>query len=225
MWNFVPKTLFEQFRRVANFYFLIIFLVQLMIDTPTSPITSGLPLFFVITVTAIKQGYEDWLRHNSDNEVNGAPVYVVRSGGLVKTRSKNIRVGDIVRVAKDEIFPADLVLLSSDRLDGSCHITTASLDGETNLKTHVAVPETAVLQTVANLDTLEAVIECHQPEADLYRFMGRMIITQRMEEIVSYSFSFYISLMERNSNTKKTRAPRSMQYLWGQRVSCFVEPD
>lgn len=184
VWNFVPKNLFEQFRRVANFYFLIIFLVQLMIDTPTSPITSGLPLFFVITVTAIKQGYEDWLRHNSDNEVNGAPVYVVRSGGLVKTRSKNIRVGDIVRIAKDEIFPADLVLLSSDRPDGSCHITTASLDGETNLKTHVAVPETAVLQTVANLDTLIAVIECQQPEADLYRFMGRMIITQQMEEIV-----------------------------------------
>ncbi|XP_036075828.1 probable phospholipid-transporting ATPase IF isoform X3 [Rousettus aegyptiacus] len=184
VWNFVPKNLFEQFRRVANFYFLIIFLVQLMIDTPTSPITSGLPLFFVITVTAIKQGYEDWLRHNSDNEVNGAPVYVVRSGGLVKTRSKNIRVGDIVRIAKDEIFPADLVLLSSDRLDGSCHITTASLDGETNLKTHVAVPETAVLQTVANLDSLIAVIECQQPEADLYRFMGRMIITQQMEEIV-----------------------------------------
>ncbi|ERE87315.1 putative phospholipid-transporting ATPase IH, partial [Cricetulus griseus] len=178
----------------------------LMIDTPTSPITSGLPLFFVITVTAIKQGYEDWLRHNSDNEVNGAPVYVVRSGGLVKTRSKNIRVGDIVRIAKDEIFPADLVLLSSDRLDGSCHVTTASLDGETNLKsnhsyplhpsscptlppslltpihsswiimtdngfhiqTHMSVPETSVLQTVANLDSLIAVIECQQPEADLY---------------------------------------------------------
>uniref|UniRef100_A0A8B9BUB0 Phospholipid-transporting ATPase n=1 Tax=Anser brachyrhynchus TaxID=132585 RepID=A0A8B9BUB0_9AVES len=119
VWNFVPKNLFEQFRRVANFYFLIIFLVQLMIDTPTSPITSGLPLFFVITVTAIKQGYEDWLRHKADNEVNGAPVYVVRSGGLVKTRSKNIRVGDIVRVAKDETFPVDLVLLSSDRVDGS----------------------------------------------------------------------------------------------------------
>uniref|UniRef100_A0A8C3SBP3 Phospholipid-transporting ATPase n=1 Tax=Chelydra serpentina TaxID=8475 RepID=A0A8C3SBP3_CHESE len=134
VWNFIPKNLFEQFRRIANFYFLIIFLVQLMIDTPTSPITSGLPLFFVITVTAIKQGYEDWLRHKADNEVNGAPVYVVRSGGLVKTRSKNIRVGDIVRVAKDETFPVDLVLLSSDRVDGSCHVTTASLDGETNLK-------------------------------------------------------------------------------------------
>lgn len=46
----------------------------------------------------------------------------------------SIQVGDIVRVAKDETFPVDLVLLSSDRADGTCHITTASLDGETNLK-------------------------------------------------------------------------------------------
>uniref|UniRef100_A0A8B9KPT0 Phospholipid-transporting ATPase n=1 Tax=Astyanax mexicanus TaxID=7994 RepID=A0A8B9KPT0_ASTMX len=168
IWNFIPKNLFEQFRRIANFYFLIIFLVQLMIDTPTSPVTSGLPLFFVITVTAIKQGYEDWLRHKADNEVNGAPVFVVRSGSLVQTRSKNIRVGDIVRVAKDETFPADLILLSSDRAEGTCHITTASLDGETNLKTHYAVPETAVSQSVSRLEALQAVVECQQPEADLY---------------------------------------------------------
>lgn len=46
-------------------------------------------------------------------------------------------MGDVVRVAKDETFPADLVLLSSDRVDGSCHVTTASLDGETNLKVRV----------------------------------------------------------------------------------------
>uniref|UniRef100_A0A671SMU1 Phospholipid-transporting ATPase n=1 Tax=Sinocyclocheilus anshuiensis TaxID=1608454 RepID=A0A671SMU1_9TELE len=184
IWNFIPKNLFEQFRRIANFYFLIIFLVQLMIDTPTSPITSGLPLFFVITVTAIKQGYEDWLRHKADNEVNGAPVFVVRSGSLVQTRSKNIRVGDIVRVAKDETFPADLVLLSSDRAEGTCHITTASLDGETNLKTHYAVPETAVSQSVSRLESLQAVVECQQPEADLYRFVGRITVTQQGEEIV-----------------------------------------
>uniref|UniRef100_A0A4W5QRE6 Phospholipid-transporting ATPase n=1 Tax=Hucho hucho TaxID=62062 RepID=A0A4W5QRE6_9TELE len=172
VWNFVPKNLFEQFRRIANFYFLIIFLVQLMIDTPTSPVTSGLPLFFVITVTAIKQGYEDWLRHKADNEVNGAPVFVVRSGSLVQTRSKNIRVGDIVRVAKDETFPVDLVLLSSDRAEGTCHITTTSLDGETNLKTHYSVPETLVSQSVSRLEALHAVLECQQPDADLYRPLG-----------------------------------------------------
>ncbi|KAJ3599088.1 hypothetical protein NHX12_033051 [Muraenolepis orangiensis] len=184
VWNFVPKNLFEQFRRIANFYFIIIFLVQLMIDTPTSPVTSGLPLFFVITVTAIKQGYEDWLRHKADNEVNGDPVFVVRSGSLVQTRSKNIRVGDIVRVAKDETFPADLVLLSSDRLEGTCHITTTSLDGETNLKTHFSVAETSVCQSVSRLESLQAVVECQQPDPDLYRFVGRITVTQQDEEIV-----------------------------------------
>lgn len=35
IWNFVPKNLFEQFRRIANFYFLIIFLVQVTKCTHT----------------------------------------------------------------------------------------------------------------------------------------------------------------------------------------------
>ncbi|XP_048398041.1 phospholipid-transporting ATPase IF isoform X1 [Stegostoma tigrinum] len=184
IWNFIPKNLFEQFRRIANFYFLVIFLVQLMIDTPTSPYTSGLPLFFVITVTAVKQGYEDWLRHKADNEVNNTPVYVIRSGGLVQTRSQNIRVGDIVRIEKDQTFPTDLVLLSTDREDGTCYVTTASLDGETNLKTHHAVPEIAKLRTVPQLDTLRAIITCHQPEPDLYRFVGQIRIQQNSNNIV-----------------------------------------
>ncbi|XP_078736142.1 phospholipid-transporting ATPase IF-like isoform X3 [Lampetra fluviatilis] len=176
VWNFIPKNLFEQFRRIANFYFIIIFLVQLIIDTPTSPVTSGLPLFFVIIVTAIKQGYEDWLRHKADNETNNYTVYAVRSGGLVKTRSKNIRVGDIVRVTSDETFPCDLVLLSSCNGDGTCHVTTASLDGETNLKTHTALLDTARLQSLLQLSELHATIECEQPQPDLYRFVGRMVI-------------------------------------------------
>lgn len=52
----------------------------------------------------------------------------------------------------------------------------------------MAVPETAVLQTVANLDTLIAVIECQQPEADLYRY--GVIITMLILSSV-YRFHFY----------------------------------
>ena len=53
--NFIPKNLFEQFQRVANFYFLVVAFVQLFIDSPVSPVTSILPLIFVVVVTAIKQ--------------------------------------------------------------------------------------------------------------------------------------------------------------------------
>lgn len=37
VWNFLPKNLFEQFRRIANFYFLIIFLVQVRISFVSAP--------------------------------------------------------------------------------------------------------------------------------------------------------------------------------------------
>uniref|UniRef100_A0AAQ5ZFS8 Phospholipid-transporting ATPase n=1 Tax=Amphiprion ocellaris TaxID=80972 RepID=A0AAQ5ZFS8_AMPOC len=168
-WNFIPKNMFEQFRRVANFYFLIIFLVQLIIDTPTSPITSGLPLFFVITVTAIKQGYEDWLRHKADNAVNKCPVHVVQHGKVLRKQSRKLRVGDVVLVKEDESFPCDLILLSSSRDDGTCYVTTASLDGESSHKTYYAVQDTKAYNTEKEVDSIHATIECEQPQPDLYK--------------------------------------------------------
>lgn len=44
------------------------------------------------------------------------------------------QVGDIVVVREDETFPCDLILLSSSRHDGTCYVTTASLDGESSHK-------------------------------------------------------------------------------------------
>lgn len=53
---------------------------------------------------------------------------------LQQVQSQNIHVGDIVRVKRDESFPCDLVLISTSNNEGKCYITTANLDGETNLK-------------------------------------------------------------------------------------------
>nr|XP_061802740.1 phospholipid-transporting ATPase IH-like [Nerophis lumbriciformis] len=182
-WNFIPKNMFEQFRRIANFYFLIIFLVQLIIDTPTSPITSGLPLFFVITVTAIKQGYEDWLRHKADNAVNQCPVHVLQHGKVIRKQSRKLRVGDIVFVKEDESFPCDLILLSSSRDDGTCYVTTASLDGESSHKTYYAVQDTKAYNAEKEVDSIHATIECEQPQPDLYKFVGRINIYMNNEPV------------------------------------------
>ncbi|XP_033119823.1 probable phospholipid-transporting ATPase IF [Anneissia japonica] len=172
--NFLPKNLFEQFRRIANFYFLIVALLQFIIDSPVSPITSVLPLVFVITVTGVKQGYEDWLRHQADFEVNNRPMRVIRDGSIVDVRSMDIRVGDIVRCKTNQEFPCDMVVLSSENPEGECYVTTANLDGETNLKMHRSLPITAILQDVESLESFRGFIECEQPHTDLYKFIGRM---------------------------------------------------
>ncbi|XP_054647734.1 phospholipid-transporting ATPase IG isoform X6 [Dunckerocampus dactyliophorus] len=149
---------------------------KVIVDTPTSPVTSGLPLCFVITVTAIKQGYEDWLRHKADNEVNKYPVLVLEKGRRLRKDSEKIKVGDVLQVEEDETFPCDLILLQSSRDDNTCFVTTASLDGESNHKTHYTVPD------IEDLESLSATIECEQPQPDLYKFVGRMHIYKSNQE-------------------------------------------
>lgn len=43
-------------------------------------------------------------------------------------------MGEIVKVYEDNFFPADIILLSSSKLNGVAYIETSNLDGETTLK-------------------------------------------------------------------------------------------
>ena len=42
---------------------------------------------------------------------------------------KDVKVGEIVKVMKDESFPADILLLSTSYQDGQCYVETSNLDG------------------------------------------------------------------------------------------------
>ncbi|KAK2083976.1 Phospholipid-transporting ATPase IG [Saguinus oedipus] len=106
---------------------------------------------------------------------------------FVQEISESKRVGDVVEVQADETFPCDLILLSSCTTDGTCYVTTASLDGESNCKTHYAVRDTVALCTAESIDTLRAAIECEQPQPDLYKFVGRINIYSNSLEAVARS--------------------------------------
>ncbi|XP_026732773.1 probable phospholipid-transporting ATPase IF [Trichoplusia ni] len=174
MLMFIPKNLTEQFRRVVNFYFLIVTLISVVIDSPVSPFTSIAPLSFMVLVTAMKQGYEDWLRHRADNKVNNQIVEIVHKGVIKEVRNSSIAPGTLVRVRRGKEVPADLVLLCSAGEKGKCYVTTANLDGETNLKT-LRVPAPLVGYTPDILPQ-NMRIEVPHPVADLYTFYGRLDI-------------------------------------------------
>ncbi|KAG6329935.1 hypothetical protein ID866_9153, partial [Astraeus odoratus] len=73
--TFLPKNLFEQFHRIANIYFLALVIFQLFpIFGAASASTAALPILFILTVTAIKDGVEDYRRAQVDEEVNTSAV-------------------------------------------------------------------------------------------------------------------------------------------------------
>eukprot|EP00770_Monocercomonoides_exilis_P004873 MONOS_4849.1-p1 / transcript=MONOS_4849.1 / gene=MONOS_4849 / organism=Monocercomonoides_exilis_PA203 / gene_product=P-type ATPase / transcript_product=P-type ATPase / location=Mono_scaffold00135:41891-45700(-) / protein_length=1269 / sequence_SO=supercontig / SO=protein_coding / is_pseudo=false len=168
--------LFGQFRRVANVYFLLIAILQLIPGLSTlNPVTSILPLVFVIVVTMIKDLLEDLRRHSSDCKANSKMSLVWQGEEFVQTQWKDIRVGDFVKVECDDLVPADIVILYSPLDNGACNIETTNLDGETNLKTKQAIQVNGTgLDLEQGPKGLKGKMLCDHPNPHLYVFGGSL---------------------------------------------------
>ncbi|XP_019381952.1 PREDICTED: probable phospholipid-transporting ATPase VD [Gavialis gangeticus] len=173
--NFIPRNLFEQFHRAANLYFL--FLVVLnwvpLVEAFQKEITM-LPLVVVLTIIAVKDGIEDYSKYKLDKQINNllTKVYSRKEKKYIDQCWKDVNVGDFIRLSCNEIIPADMVLLYSTDPDGICHIETAGLDGETNLKQRQVVRGFAEQVSEIDPEKFSSRIECESPSNDLSRFRG-----------------------------------------------------
>ena len=70
-WNFLPLSLLYQFKRKANIYFLLqAILNSIPAISALNPITAILPLAFVLGVSMLREGLEDYQRYKSDVKTN-----------------------------------------------------------------------------------------------------------------------------------------------------------
>ncbi|KAJ3599738.1 hypothetical protein NHX12_033694 [Muraenolepis orangiensis] len=184
--SFLPKNLFEQFHRFANVYFVFIALLNFVpVVNAFQPELALAPVVFILSVTAIKDLWEDYRRLRSDTEINhmACLVYSRAEQRYLERFWKQLRVGDFVRLRCNEVLPADVLLLSSSDPDRLCHIETATLDGETNLKQRQVVRSFFHLGNTSGVPTdcefdpskYNGVIECERPNNDLNRFRGYII--------------------------------------------------
>ncbi|KAL3683459.1 hypothetical protein R1sor_001481 [Riccia sorocarpa] len=176
--TFLPMNLFTQCCRAANLYFILIAALQLIPGlSPTSWGTTLGPLAFVLLLNATKEGLDDFKRNLSDRMVNKQKVDVVNKGQFLEMNWSSVVVGDIVRVKRDDEFPADLVFLSSSDPKGLAYIETSNLDGEPSLKTRNAfykpTQASAEEEDESSLSIFSGLlIECELPNNRLYKFDG-----------------------------------------------------
>lgn len=117
-----------------------------------------------------------------DDADNGHPTLALRNGTFVEVKWRDVVVGDVLKVMRGEVFPADLVFLSAHTSDGTapeaCYVQTAQLDGETNLKLKKAVAETAEhFESTKDCADFRGIIQAEPPNG----LFGKFTATVQME--------------------------------------------
>jgi phospholipid-translocating ATPase len=152
----------------------------------TGNFTTIIPLTFFLSISIAREGYDDWRRHRQDKVENNKDTRVLRCEKLLddqdevkweEKRWKDVRVGDIVKIIRDEWIPADIILLHSAGDNGIAYIETAALDGETNLKSRQALPQVAKhCRDEQSSAAFQGNVHSEDPNQDLYNFEGKITI-------------------------------------------------
>lgn len=197
--TFLPRNILEQFRRLANVFFLAIAILQFFpIFSTISPGLVLFPLLVVMTFTAIKDAYEDVKRHNADRAVNQSTVLILAGSAWhnpnpMKRKQRtfvrgtrvsddddsplhwrpylweDLRVGDIVKLKNDQSVPADILLCSSSEDNDLAFIETKNLDGETSLKSRHSVPLLSSLRAPDDFHDVSFQVHCDRPDPNMFK--------------------------------------------------------
>lgn len=175
--SFIPKNTFEQLHRFANLYFVgIVILNFIPVVSAFQPGLSVIPVCVILAVTAIKDAWEDLRRYQSDKVINNREclVYSRKQQSYAQRCWKDVRVGDFIQMQCNEIVPADILLLFSSDPSGICHLETANLDGETNLKQRCVVRGFSQQELQFQPEHFCNTIVCEKPNNHLNKFKGYM---------------------------------------------------
>jgi len=78
-----------------------------------------------------------------------------------------------VRVGEDQFFPADMIMLNSSEPQGSFHVETKNLDGETNLKQKLVAKDLVEpFSADQAFDAVQGVLNIEHPNNRIYKFDG-----------------------------------------------------
>ena len=119
-----------------------------------------------------REAMDDLARRRRDKEANSEFYQVL--GHSHPLRSCDIKVGDLVKVVKNQRVPADIMLTRTGDGTGEAFIRTDQLDGETDWKLKTAL---GVTQNTSDEEILAGQgfqLTAEPPARDIHKFSGKL---------------------------------------------------
>ena len=179
--SFAPKILYNQFRFFFNLYFLFLCITQFI---PVFQVgfkeTYIGPLVFVIGLTMLKEGWDDYKRFKRDKKYNEEQFksFDFKTKRFLPKQSQLLKVGDVVHLEKGQRVPADLIILATKSPNTSVYLKTDQLDGETDWKEREAIKpiQDVIDQGEVDLGQLTYTISVPPPTNKIYEFRGNVTL-------------------------------------------------
>lgn len=201
-WSFLPRTLYNEFSFFLNIYFLLVALSQIIPFLRIGYMSTYIvPLAVVLSITIGKEAIDDIARRRRDAEANSELFTalsftnaVARNGVVeVQKRSRDIKVGDVLKLEKNQRVPADVVILQSHLSEASGELTvngngdsvaapsaqatgetfirTDQLDGETDWKLRLP---SALSQHLSRKELQRLQVTAGAPDKKVNDFVGTL---------------------------------------------------
>ena len=182
LYSFLPLAIINQYKTPFNWFFLI----QAIIDcipsiSSVNPVTTIMPVVIVLIISLIREAVEDYRKYSNDKLANETMVSVYKMPSFLKQKCSLIKIGNIIKVRKEEMIPADLLIIKTSLSNGFCYMQTSNLDGETTLKPREAIYMTqkklnaekpASFRRLLNPNDDNCYIEVDNPSKDIYQIEG-----------------------------------------------------
>ena len=99
IFSFLPIALIIQFKRYANIYFLIAAVLQsIPLISPLNPASAVIPLIFVLSLSMIREGVEDYKRWKSDRKDNSQLTQKFEFSTFHSCEWEKLLPGDVIKV-------------------------------------------------------------------------------------------------------------------------------
>ncbi|KAI9666833.1 MAG: hypothetical protein M1829_005636 [Trizodia sp. TS-e1964] len=209
LWNFLPRQLLAQFSKLANLYVITLIFAGALSTTGTY--TTIVPLLFFVSISMAKEGYDDLRRYKLDKMENNSDALILHPGNSPvpsgspstlddyswkKVKWGDVKVGNVVKIGRNEAAPADLVLLHANGPNGVAFIETMALDGETNLKSKQACqPLAQQCSTSHGIVNCDARFVVEDPNLDLYNFEGTVTVANETHPLTNNDIVYRGSIL------------------------------
>lgn len=141
--NVLPKSIFEQFQKLSNIWFLFIAILAFIYfeNSFWNRMSRMIPLIFILGLNLFKDLVSFLQQRKSDQRSNQEKHLVWNGQDFEDKLSMDIQVGDIILKFDDTTIPADILLLAISGYK-ECYADTFSVLGERNLQIKKPVKET-----------------------------------------------------------------------------------